>query len=293
MASNNSTAVDTWQFERVSGPHEATEGPIWTGSRIRFTEIKRNQVLDYDPNTGETDVYIPETAGAIGLHESPDGTLYACEAEAHQISQIAPDEPTCPVVDSYEGQPLNSPNDLEIDADGNIWFTDPDDKARNLEHTSVYRAERTDDDWNLIQLTGGMDRPNGILLSPGEERLYVAECTYEPDQNTDLRAYPVRKDGCLGPHEVLHDFGNHRGIDGMTLTDSGNIVAAAGWEKSGPGPSIYVFAPDGETLARHPFPENRPTNCTFGGTDCSTLYVTDLTGSLYATETRLTGFTHF
>ncbi|SFG91881.1 gluconolactonase [Halopelagius inordinatus] len=284
----------SWQFERVSGPREATEGPIWTDSVVRFTEIRENQVLEYDPETGATRVYVEETAGAVGLHGGRDGRLYACEAEKHRIAALSPDEPTTVVVDEFEGTPLNGPNDLEIDSEGNVWFTDPDDMDRGeLGHTSVYRAERTGSGWDLVHLTDGMDRPNGILLSPDESRLYVAECTYEPDRDCDLRAYEVLADGSLGEYEVLHDFGDHRGIDGMTLTDEGDIVACAGWEESGPGPSVYVFSPSGAVLARHPFPENRPTNCAFGGPDRSTLYAADLTGSLHRAETDLTGFDRF
>ena len=284
----------SWEFERVSGPHDATEGPVWTDSVVRFTEIRRNQLLEYDPETTTTRVFIDETAGAIGLHEGLDSTIYACEAEGHRIAVLSPDGPATVVVDEFEGTPLNGPNDLEIDRKGDIWFTDPDDLGRGeLGHTSVYRAERVDSGWELVHLTAGMDRPNGLLLSPDESRLYVAECTYGPDQDCDLRAYEVLADGTLGEYDVLHDFGAHRGIDGMTLTEEGNIVACAGWEESGPGPSLYVFSPTGETLARHPFPENRPTNCTVGGPDGSTLYVTDLTGSLHSAETELTGFDRF
>lgn len=282
-----------WDFERIAGPFRATEGPIWIDDVVRFTEIKEQQVLEYDPQTGETSVYIDSTAGAVGLHEGSDGELYACEAEGHRIAALAPNEPTSVVVDEFEGTPLNGPNDLEIDRVGDIWFTDPDDKDRGLlGNTSVFRAERgaVRGETHLVQLTDEMDRPNGILLSPDETRLYVAECTYGPEQATDLRAYPIRDDRSLGPCEVLHDFGNHRGIDGMTLAESGEIVACAGWEKSGPAPSIYVFSPSGEVLDRHSFPENRPTNCTFGGPDGSTLYVTDLTGSLYAAETDRSGY---
>ncbi|MFC6825206.1 SMP-30/gluconolactonase/LRE family protein [Halopelagius fulvigenes] len=284
----------SWTFERVSGPREATEGPVWTGTAVRFTEIRRNRVLEYDPETDATEVYIDETAGAVGLHEGRDGTLYACEAEGHRIAALSPDDPTRVVVDKFEGTPLNGPNDLEVDREGDIWFTDPDDVGRvELGHTSVYRAERTDSGWDLVHLTDEMDRPNGILLSPDESRLYVAECTYGSDQDCDLRAYEVLPDGSLGECEVLHDFGDHRGIDGMTLTEEGNVVACAGWEKSGPGPSVYVFSPSGEILARHPFPENRPTNCTFGGPARTDLYVADMTGSLHRAETDLTGFERF
>ena len=88
-----------WKFERVAGPFRATEGPIWTGDAVRFTEIQEHQVLEYDPVTGETSVYIDPTAGAVGLHEGRDGELYACEAEGHRIAALTPDEPASVVVD--------------------------------------------------------------------------------------------------------------------------------------------------------------------------------------------------
>jgi len=88
---------------------------------------------------------------------------------------------------------------------------------------------------------------------------------------------------------VLHDFGPHRGADGMTLDAEGNLVVTAGWRRSGPGPMIYVFAPDGTVLETHPFPGDRPTNCTFGDPDLRTLYVTAGDGCLYRARTHRQG----
>jgi gluconolactonase len=67
----------------------------------------------------------------------------------------------------------------------------------------------------------------------------------------------------------------------MCLDTDGNIIACAGWREAGPGPMIYVFAPSGRVLATHPVPVDRPTNCTFGDTDLSTLYVTTGGGHLF------------
>ncbi len=80
---------------------------------------------------------------------------------------------------------------------------------------------------------------------------------------------------------MLHDFGDARGIDGMCLDTAGNIVATCGWQRSGPGPRIAVFAPDGTVLEEHLLPDGAPTNCVFGGPDLSDLYVTSLEGHLY------------
>jgi len=138
-------------------------------------------------------------------------------------------------------------------------------------------------------MTFDTTKPNGLLLSLDEKILYVAQSHYGEGNKRELRAYPIRDDDTLGPYEVLHNFYPHRGIDGMTLDVEGNIVATAGWRQSGPGPMIYVFAPNGRVLETHPVPEDRPTNCTFGGEDLSTLYVTTIDGRLLRAQTHRKG----
>jgi gluconolactonase len=88
---------------------------------------------------------------------------------------------------------------------------------------------------------------------------------------------------------VLHDFGEYRGVDGMCLDAAGNIVATAGFELGGPGPSIYVFSPDGTIVNRYDVPAKRPTNCAFGDEDLTTLYVTSTEGHLFRVPTDLQG----
>jgi gluconolactonase len=73
----------------------------------------------------------------------------------------------------------------------------------------------------------------------------------------------------------------HRGIEGLCVDASGNLLACAGWTRSGPGPLLYVFAPSGQILESHPVPEDRPVNCAFGDRDLSTLYVTTAAGHLF------------
>src|SRR4029077_12321055 len=100
-------------------------------------------------------------------------------------------------------------------------------------------------------------KPNGILVSQDQKTLYVAESGMEKGVMRELRAYPIREDGSLGPYANLFTWGDdargvHRAIDGMCLDAEGNIVACAGWEVSGSGPMIYVFSPTGRVLETHP-----------------------------------------
>ena len=162
---------------------------------------------------------------------------------------------------------------------------DPHER-RVIAHEEVLRADpRPDGNWSVTRMTYDTTRTNGILMSPDERTLYVAQSHSEPGRIRELRAYPVRDNGSLGQYTVLHQFGEdcrgpQRGIDGMCFDTEGNIVATAGNYQSGPGPMIYVFAPSGRLLETHPMPVDQPTNCAFGDADLSTLYVTTAQGHL-------------
>lgn len=283
-----------WQFDVIAEFPVLLEGPAWDGSGLLFTEVANNRIHRFDAATGACHIWREEAGKANGLVFDANGHLYACEGGGRRIVRLDPDKTTV-LADSFEGRTLNSPNDLAVDALGRIWFTDPryssDRHTMELDHESVYRLDpQADESWAIERVTFDTTRPNGILVSPDQSVLYVAQSEYGDDRKRELRAYPINDDGSLGAYEVLHNFYPHRGIDGMCLDRDGNIIATAGWEESGPGPMIYVFAPSGRVLETHLVPVDRPTNCTFGDDDLQTLYVTTATGHLLRARTPRRGF---
>ena len=285
----------SWDFELVAGPFDFTEGPAWDGEVVLFTDIPNNRIMRYDPSNGECTEFRTGTNEANGLMFDKAGHLYACEGGGggRRVVRYNADGTTDVIVDRFEGKRLNSPNDLAFDAQGRIWFTDPryGEKFDDMElgHESVFRLDpKPDGGWEISRVTHDTTKPNGLLISPDGKWLYVAQSDYG-DNKRELRGYPINDDGTVGEYEVLHNFFPHRGIDGMCLDTEGNIVATAGWEQSGPGPMIYVFAPNGRVLETHPLPTDQPTNCTFGDADLQTLYVT-AGGCLYRTRTERKGY---
>ncbi len=292
----------SWKFEQIDGPYgNVTEGPAWDGESLLFTSIQQSRIMRYDPATSKSTVYRENTNEANGLMFDPNGVLYGCEGGARRVVRYEADGTATSLTDGFEGQRLNIPNDLAIDLQGCVWFTDPfyegsagawseDVANKDLDHDSVYRLDpQADDSWSINRVTFDTTRPNGLLFSLDHDILYVAQSGRREDEYRQLRAYPVNDDGSLGDMEVLHDFGENRGIDGMCLDTEGNIVATAGWRQGGPGPSIYVFSPSGKVLERHGVPVDRPTNCTFGDADLTTLYVTTIEGYLFRVRTERQG----
>jgi gluconolactonase len=283
-----------WKFERVAGPFDGTtEGPVWDGKAVLFSVPAENRILRYEPQSGAITEFRKYTNRTKGLAFSADRLLYGCQSGSRRIVQFNVDGSTSPLAYSLSGHFHNHPYDLAIDRTRRIWFTDPYDPIPApgpqlhgpLEHASVLLLDRrVDRSWYLKRMTYDTCSPAGIALSADEKILYVAENGLTQDKR-ELRAYPIQDDGTLGSYIVLHTFGSdhrgpHPGISGMCLDSDGYIIAAAGSEKSGPGPMLYVFAPSGRVIETHPISE-QPTKCAFGDNDLSTIYVTTEGGNLY------------
>ncbi len=283
-----------WDFELIAGPYEGiTEGPAWDGETLLFTHIPGSRILRYDPRTGQVGEFRRYTNFTNGLAFSADGELYGCQSGSRRIVRFNRDGSTNMLADRLDGHFHNQPNDLAVDAQGRIWFSDPFGNRRSpgpqhegLDHASVLRLERRPDrSWTIRRMTYDTTSPNGVLVSQDQRTVYVAESNRSAERR-ELRAYPIRDDDTLGPYAVLHTFGSdhqgpQRGVDGMCLDVDGNIIACAGWQQAGPGPMIYVFSPTGRVLETHPMPVDRPTNCTFGDPELRTLYITTWEGHLY------------
>ena len=293
------------EWEHVAGPFSRlTEGPAWDGNRLLFTYIPGSRIMAYDPGTGECEMYRDNTNHTNGLAFDMDGRLYGCCSGGRSIVRFEPDGGTTTIVDSLNGQPLNTPNDLAIDRQGRIWFSNPwnagniaSSEQQVMTGKDFWRADpQPDGTWTCQQMTFDTTGTNGLLISPDQRSLYIIQT--DPDGDRELRSYPILDDGTLGEYIVLHQFGRdhrgpQRGIDGMCLDSEGNIVGTAGNWVSGPGPMIYVWTPAGRVLETYPMPVGveGPTNCAFGDYDQGTLYVTSGQGHLIRTrDTRRRGW---
>ena len=286
----------SWRFERVAGPFDAALGGLaWTGKALLFSVPSESRILLYDPATGSTSEFRRYTNRTNGLAVARDGSLYGAQEGGRRIVHFANDGSCVVLPHLLDGRYHNQPNNLFIDESGSIWFTDPHSSARAsgpqifpaLEHASVLRLdhEATRRLWDLRRVTFDTRAPRALAVSPDSRTLYVAETDNAPDGVRELRAYSLQDGEVTGAPRVMHTFGAdhrgpHRGVEGMCLDSQGNIVACAGWTRSGPGPLVYVFAASGEIIGSHRVPRDLPVNCAFGDQDLRSLYVTTGAGEL-------------
>jgi len=285
-----------WTFEKIAGPFDGPAGGLaWDGGGMLFSLLAEGRILRYDPASGQTSVVRRYTNRANGLAFAPDGALYGCQENSRRVVHFAAGGAIESTGFLLEGAYHNHANNLVIDSQGRIWFSDPWSELRAsgpqifppLAHASVLRLERDAlrKLWTIRRMTYDTAAPRAVALSPDETTLYVAESDNRPQGVRELRAYPVEGDA-LGQHRVLHAFGRdyrgeHRGIEGMCVDREGDILACAGWAKGGPGPLVCVFSPTGRIVESHPVPADLPMNCAFGDADLGSLYVTTAGGEVY------------
>ncbi|MGB7190007.1 MAG: SMP-30/gluconolactonase/LRE family protein [Acidobacteriaceae bacterium] len=281
--------------EVVSGAYVFTEGPMWRGGRLWFSDEEGDRVHAVTPDGRDT-ILVDFTHGPFArpnrqktgpnaMATSKDGSVVMCEqynrAVVRLVGQPSHLRPE-PLFDSYRGKRLNSPNDLVFLPDGSFFFTDPPyglkggdhDPAKQLPFNGVFHYKNG----KLTPIITNLTLPNGIALSPDNKTLYVNNSG--PKER--VIAYPLHADGTVGsPHDVI-DFTGKEGPgvpDGMKIDSRGDI-----WT-TGPG-GIRILTPAGKVLGRILLPEVA-ANLAWGG-DGSTLYITART-HVYRLQTLVHG----
>jgi gluconolactonase len=246
------------------------EGPLWwkEGGYLLFrgTDLKR---WKYSPGQPIA-VFKENTNAANGITRDPQGRLVACEAATRRVVREERDGSITVMASTFQGRPLNFPNDVVVKSDGAIYFTDPwagpaaqvPPGEGDQTFAGVYRI--SPDRGTLTLLVNDFVGPNGIAFSPDESILYVAD-----SQRRHIRAFDVLPNGTIARQSdrVLVDVGGPEpGVpDGIKVDVAGNIF-------SGGSGGLYIVAPNGKKLGRIVHGFANTANVAFGGDDWKTLY---------------------
>jgi gluconolactonase len=261
-----------------------TEGPIWTGDALLFSDPNSNIIYKLTQNgndAGKLEIFRTPSGysgadiaeyrqpGSNGLSLDPQGRLTINEHGNHRVTRLEKDGALTVLAENYEGKRLNSPNDLIYRSDGTLFFTDPpfglpkffDDSRRELSFSGVYSIYRG----KLQLLTKELSGPNGIAFSPDEKYLYVGN--WDEKKKVVMR-YEVNSDATLKNGQVFFDMTAAQGedaIDGIKVDQEGNLYV------SGPG-GVWVISSAGTHLGTILTPLH-PHNFAWGDADGKTLYL--------------------
>jgi len=289
------------KVEKIHGDFGFIEGPVWVrgGGYLVFSDIPNNSIMKWTVDgkiaTIRSPIFpgaFPQGAGVLigtnGLSLDGQGRIVAAEHGNRRVSRFEKNGSVTVLADRYQGKRLNSPNDLVVRRDGDIYFTDPpgllrtypanakDKPTQELDFNGVYRITTKG---KLDLVAKDVPYPNGLAFSPDEKKMYIASS--RPDKF--WMVYDVAADGTLANGRKFFDATNIPGEgvpDGMKIDSGGNIYA------SGPA-GIMVFSPQAKLLGVLSFPEI-PANLAWGDADGKTLYVTARTG-LYRIRLKVAG----
>ncbi|MCI0359852.1 MAG: SMP-30/gluconolactonase/LRE family protein [Planctomycetaceae bacterium] len=286
------------------------EGPaVDAAGNVYFSDIAGNRILKRDP-AGNLTTFRADSGRTNGNTFDAQGRLVSCEGAENGPGggrRIVRTDLTSGKIEvlteRYEGKRYNSPNDVVVDPQGRIWFTDPlyapDRSIMEQAHEAVYRID-TDGTVHRVVTQPAIGRPNGLAITPDGKTLYLIDSNYiRPDGNRKIWAFAVGADGSISGQRQVFDFGRGRGGDGMRLDSQGNLWVAAGIsaprtanETADVPTGVYVITPQGKLLGRIPIPEDVITNLAFGGPDKKTLYVT-AGKTLFQIPTSVAGYSLF
>lgn len=263
--------------ERVGGSFAFVEGPVWVtkdGGYLLFSDIYNSRTMKMSqPN--QTSVYRRFTNAGNGNSMDAQGRLYTAERDGHRVVRLEPDGQVSIVAGEFQGKRFNSPNDVVVRRDGQVYFSDPASAAvlekRELDFNGVYHVSPD----GKVSLIAKMTRPNGVALTPNDKTLYVADTT-----DRKIMAYDLDADGNTSNERVFLS-GIPGNPDGVRVAADGNLYIAAG--------PVLIYTPDGRLVKSISFPE-QAANCEFGGPQLRTLYVTART-SVYRVLVQDQGWT--
>ena len=268
---NSPVVAEGAVLHKISSGHAFTEGPVVDKAGNLYYTDQAYHVITKIASDGTSSAFVTDTGDANGLFFTPGGELITCLSGDRMVVSIDASGKYTIITDSYGGKRYNCCNDLWIDPQGGIYFTDPAYNIRlSVEQDGEHVYYIAPDRKTVKRVIDDFKRPNGIIGTPDGNTLYVTD-----EIARSVYKYAIKPDGMLtGKQLFVSD-----GMDGMTMDSAGNIyLAAAG---------IRIYSPEGKLLETIRIPEN-PTNVAFGGPDRKTLYITAQT-SVYSIAMKIPG----
>lgn len=262
--------------KQIATGFDWVEGPVWFGDLncLLFSDIPNHRIMRWIPGVG-TSIFREQSNYSNGHTRDRQGRLVSCEHGGRRVTRTELDGSITVIADTFEGKPLNSPNDVVVKSDGSIWFSDPHYGIKtNYEGYKsdqelpcvVYRVDP--DSGDMAVMVDDIGCPNGLAFSKDETILYVADTGPIFEEATQaIYAYDVKDDG-LSNGRHFHTIDNGA-ADGIRIDEDGNI-----WSSAADG--VHCISPEGDVMGKIFVPEIVSNLC-FGGRAKHELFMTGTT----------------
>lgn len=261
-----------------------SEGPLWVDEHqfLLFSDVPSNKVYKWSERKG-LEEYLTQAGytgkierggemGSNGLLLDLNGNLVLCQHGNRQIAKmdaplVLPKSSYISLANRFNGKKFNSPNDIIQRSNGDLFFTDPpyglNDQEIEKKELGVNGVYKLDTLGTLTLLIDTLSRPNGLALSPNEDKLIVSN---SDGQKPMLFAYNIDNNDSLKAAGVVFNFQKYGGApDGFKIDDQGNIFT------SGPG-GIWIFNDEYVPIGKIKLP-HAVSNCCLAD-EGKTLYIT-------------------
>lgn len=249
------------EIQLVSDQFSFTEGPAADSfGNVYFTDQPNDKIYFWKWKTNKVEEFLEKTGRANGTYFDEKDNLITCSDESGEIWKINENGVAEILTTNFEGKRLNGPNDLWLDNEGGIYFTDPlyvRDYWKNFKQEIFDKNLYYRNSEGKITKLDTFTQPNGIVGSLKFKKLYVSDI----DANKTY-VYDISGAGKLTNKKLFCNLGS----DGMTLDNLGNLYLT--------GKGVTVFNKNGEQIYHISVPENWTANVTFGGENFSTLFIT-------------------
>lgn len=278
------------RVERLWTGARWSEGPVWfaAGRHLLWSDIPNNRILRWDETDGSVSTFRQPSNNSNGHTVDRQGRLVSCEHLGRRVTRTEHDGSITVIADSFEGNRLNSPNDVVVKSDGSVWFTDPSygilmdyEGARAESEIGACYVYRVSPEGEIGVVADDYLKPNGLAFSPDESLLYIADtgATHHENGPRHIRRHKVQADGTLSGGEVFAECTNGL-FDGFRLDRDGRI-----WTSAGDG--VHCYTPDGRLIGKVLIPEMVANVC-FGGPKLNRLFICGTT-SLYSAFLNVNG----
>jgi gluconolactonase len=273
------------KVKKLAGGMKFTEGPAWIPAKktLVFSDIPAGKLMQWREGEGLS-VFRPSEQSNGNILDL-QGRLITCQHSGRNLVRTESDGRITVLAAKFDGKRFNSPNDVAVRSDGTLWFTDPPwglTEPREIPGNWVFKLDPATE--TVEPVIKDLAMPNGIIFSPDERRLYVADTGGHEKLSIPefkklpaaIHCYEASQDGELGKKLFQID----QGSDGMRVDVKGNLYATHGGK-------VYIYNADGKKLEQIDVPEG-PANVCFGGEDLKTLFITANT-SLYSIRMKHPG----